>query len=128
MPFGEFLEAPDLTISLAASSSAGECQTAGTRCAFLCFERHSVEDHGSGIAVRNGAIQAGIPYPVVAINREAPHGRWTATRGGQKFLTIVVQDRKPAVGHPADCGRKVGFEEWLPATCRIPALAARPDY
>ena len=49
------------------------------------------------IAVNHGAIQPGIPHPVLGVNLEAPHGRWTVTRDGRKFLTIIVQTRKPAM-------------------------------
>ncbi len=49
------------------------------------------------MAVKNGAIEAGIPHEALSIPMETPHNRWTASRDGQRFLAIIVQDLKPGV-------------------------------
>jgi len=50
------------------------------------------------IAVKNGAIQAGIPHALFAVQLEASmaRNRWLVTRDGQKFLAPVAQEQKPA--------------------------------
>jgi hypothetical protein len=50
------------------------------------------------IAVKNGAIQAGIPHALFAVQLEASmaRNRWLVTRDGQKFLALVAQEQKPA--------------------------------
>jgi len=49
------------------------------------------------IAVKNGAIQAGIPHPLFEVR--LPPGnqrnRWVITRDGKKFLAVVPSEQKP---------------------------------
>ena len=51
------------------------------------------------IAVKNGAIQAGIPHALFAVQLDANNARsrWVVTRDGRKFLALVAQEQKPPV-------------------------------
>jgi hypothetical protein len=49
------------------------------------------------IAVKNGAIEAGIPHPLfeVRLPPGIQRNRWVVTRDGQKFLATVPSEQKP---------------------------------
>ena len=51
------------------------------------------------IAVKNGAIQAGIPRALFSVKLDAPllRCRWVVSRDGARFLVSVPQEERPAV-------------------------------
>ena len=53
------------------------------------------------IAVKNDAIQTGIPHPLFPVQLEQINlrNRWLVTPDGNKFLAVVVRERKPFVAN-----------------------------